>query len=285
MNEKNYLSIITNLFKKPIYEYKVKGGYGNTVFEINKEWIFRFSKEEDLKQLEIEKSFLPQFEKLSPLPVPHIEYEGINFIGYKKIDGTPIDEVYENISENHQNNAWQLIGEFLNQLHSTNFFHSNLVEYPLGDNDFWSDLWRPIESQLSQKTRKNAFLYFTEYFENESKNPIKKTLCHGDFHPNHILFNQSSKNIAGIIDFGRLCINDPAIDFNLIERFFGNDVIDKILQFYKQDVSKNFRKRITFQNRRRLFAAFFHAKTVNQSSSFPRYLKRIEEIFSNQNPK
>jgi len=283
MNEINFLNTIKNIFEYPVEEYKVNAGtYGNIVFEINKEWIFRFSREaRDVKQLEIEKEFLPKFEKSSSLPVPHIKYKGDDFIGYRKLNGVPFTrEVCEGISEKQRNDVWKSIGEFLSQLHSTDFKHKNLIEYPYGDNDFWNDLWKPIESQLSKKTREKAFKYFTEYFEEESKNPIKKTICHADFHPNHILFNEQSKNIAGIIDFGRICIHDPAVDFNLIERFFGEDAIKSILQHYKQDVLKNFRKRITFQNRRRLFAAFFQANIIGDTLSFPRYFKRIEDVFT-----
>jgi len=159
------------------------------------------------------------------------------------------------------------------------FKHKNLVEYPFGDGDFWKDLWVPVESQLSKETREKAFEYFTKYFKEESKNPIKKKICHADFHPNHILFNEQSKSIAGIIDFGRICVNDPAVDFNLIERIFGEKAVDAVLKNYKQEVSDNFRERITFQNRRRLFAAFFYARIIGDTSSFPRYLERLEDAF------
>jgi len=282
MNEKYFLNIIKNSFKDPVEEYRIiSGTYGNTVVEVNKEWIFRFSKaERDIKQLEIEKDFLIKFEKISSLPIPNIKYKGDDFIGYKKLNGTPLTkEICDSLSKKQRDEVWASIGKFLNQLHSTNFEHKNLVEYPFGDDNFWDDLWRPIESQLSKNTREKAFDYFTKYFEKESKNPVKKTICHADFHPNHILFDEPPKKITGIIDFGRICINDPAVDFNLIERFFGKSALTAILENYKLDTSEFFRERITFQNRRRLFAAFFHAHLVGDTSSFPRYLKRIEEIF------
>lgn len=282
MQIENHLDTIKSVFKTPIKEYKtITGTYGNIVFEVNNEWIFRFSKEtRDIRQLEIEKEFLQKFEKSSPIPVPHIEYEGKGFIGYKKLEGVPFTaEICDKISEKQKNDVWKSIGEFLSQLHSSDFKHENLVEYPYGDDDFWNDLWRPIEHQLGKKTREKALKYFTEYFEKESRNPIKKTICHADFHPNHILFDESIQKITGIIDFGRICINDPAVDFNLIERIFGDGAIDAVLKYYKQDVLDNFRERITFQNRRRLFATFFHANAVGDTSSFPRYLKRIEDVF------
>ncbi len=285
---KKYLDIIRSVFNNEISNYQIISGtdenstYGNVVFKINQNWIFRFSKKDvDIRQLEIEISFLKNFHKISPIPVPEIFYEGKNFMGCKVFDGKPFTkEICDTLSKQKQEEIWKSIGKFLQTLHSTQFQHKNLVEYPLGDDNFWDDLWKPIEKQLSQQVREKALNYFEEYFTWEIKNPIKKTICHGDFHPSHILYDKSSKNIVGIIDFGRLCINDPSVDFNLIERFFGKEAIESILQYYQRDVSENFRKRITFQNRRRLFAAFFHAKKVDQISSFPRYLERIEEVFS-----
>lgn len=283
------LDTIKSVFKDKIFDYQFISGtdgeatYGNVVLKINREWIFRFSRKDiDIKQLEIEISFLKNFHKISPIPVPEILYEGKDFMGCKVFDGEPFTkEIYDTLSAHEQKEIWKSIGNFLKALHSIEFQHKNLVEYPLGDNNFWNDLWKPIEGKLSKQVREKALNYFEEHFKWESENPINKTICHGDFHPNHILYNYSSKNIVGIIDFGRICINDPAVDFNLIERFFGDGAIDKVLHFYKLDVSESFRKRIIFQNRRRLFAAFFHAKAVGQTLSFPRYLKRIEEVFLN----
>ena len=287
-DQQKYLEIIKNNFKDKIDDFQILSGddgsetYGNIVFMINRKWIFRFSRKDiDIRQLEIEKSFLKQFHKISPIPVPEILYEDKDFMGCKMFSGEPFTkEICDALSAQEQEAIWKSIGEFLQILHSMDYHHKNLVEYPLGDNKFWHDLWAPIEYQISSATRKKALDYFEKYFAEEAKNPTQNTICHGDFHPNHILFDKSSKTIIGIIDFGRLCINDPAVDFNLIERFFGSDAIEKVLQFYKKDVASNFRERITFQNRRRLFAAFFHAKSVNQTSSFSRYLERIEDAFS-----
>lgn len=282
------LDIIKGVFKSEIYDYQILSGadgeatYGNIVFKINKEWIFRFSRKDvDIRQLEIEISFLKKFHKISPIPVPEIYYQGDNFMGCKAFSGEPFTkEICEFLPVKQQEDIWKSIGKFLQALHSTKFQHKNLVEYPLGDDNFWDDLWRPIEGQLSRRAREKALSYFEEYFAHEIKSSIEKIICHGDFHPNHILYDKSSKVITGIIDFGRICASDPAVDFNLIERMYGKESLEKVLQSYKRDVPENFRERITFQNRRRLFAAIFHAKAVGQTSSLPRYIQRIEDVFS-----
>ena len=101
MNEKKYLKEISKVFSEPIKNYIViSGSYGNIVLEINKKWIFRFSQSEmDKKQLTIEKSFLPKFNKSCSISIPNIEYEGKNFIGYKKIHGIPLSpDIYSKIS-------------------------------------------------------------------------------------------------------------------------------------------------------------------------------------------
>ncbi len=283
MNREKYLNKIKEVFKEPIEDYTIiNESYWNVVLEINKNWIFRFSKSEiDLKQLSLEKLFLPKFHELSSIEIPYIEYEGEGFIGYKKIHGIPLSpEIYNTLSSSDKNEIWKSIWNFLTQLHSIKFLDKNLVYFPYWDDDFWQKLWEPVKLQLSDTARKNAFKYFTNYFEQVSKSSIELTICHADFHPNHLLYNSSTQNISGVIDFGRLSINDPAVDFNLIERFYGNDAVIEILKYYKLDTSKNFRERITFQNRRRLFSAIHIAKIVGAESELSRYIKRIENVFS-----
>jgi len=69
----------------------------------------------DVRQLEIEKSFLPEFEKVSPLPIPHIKYKGNGFVGYKKLDGVPFtEEICKSLSDEQRNSIWESVGKFLN---------------------------------------------------------------------------------------------------------------------------------------------------------------------------
>lgn len=282
MNADKLLNQIKIFFKDPIQKYKIiTEGCWNIVIEINGEWIFRFSRSDnDIKQLALEKMFLPKFKKISSVAIPDITYKWKNFIGYKKIEGERFTyEIYKQLSSKNKNEICKSIGEFLTQLHSIKFENKNLTEFPLWDTDFWNDLWKPIESQLSSKTRENALNYFMDYFTNEAKYPIEKTICHWDIHPNHIFFNTSSENISWIIDFGRLCINDPAVDFNLFERFFGEDMVNTIIKYYNREIPVNFKKRIAFQNKRRLFSAIYYANSINQQESIPRYIKRIEDTF------
>lgn len=281
MKNVNYLNIIKNNFNQEIIYYKfINDSYANTVIEINKEWIFRFSKEaRDIKQLEIEQEFLPKFIERSPIPIPNIKYQGKNFIGYKKLMGEPLDDkIYLNLSEEKRVNILSIVGHFLTELHSIEFKHNNLVEYPYGDNDFWKNLWEPIKKKLSNETFDKSFKYFKDYFKRMENINIKRTICHADFHPNHILYNKEDNKVTGIIDFGRLSINDPAVDFNLIQRFYGDEAIEIILNNYYLNKDKHFKQRIKFQNIRRQFAAIFHAKIVGNESEITRYLERIENI-------
>lgn len=282
MNEEEYLEKVRKIFKGNIEFYKVNSeGCGNLVLEINNEWIFRFSRSElDIKQLELEKAFLLKLETLSPIPVPSIKYSGTDFIGYKKLHGVPLtQEIFEQLW-NKKESICKSIGNFLKVLHSTEFSHKNLVEYPLWDDDFWNKIWKNAEPYINKQTKQRAFGYFTDYFGNESNYLIEKNICHWDFHPNHIIYNEEQGIISWIIDFGRLGIYDPAIDFNLIERFYGEDILDLILVNYN-NVPENFKKRITFQKIRRMFWMISYATKIWQEESIPRYIKRVEDLFSN----
>jgi len=52
-----------------------------------------------------------------------------------------------------------------------------------------------------------------EGFLNEKQNfNFEKILVHGDFGPSNILFNEKTNLVSGIIDFGSIRYDDPAID-------------------------------------------------------------------------
>lgn len=281
MKQEKCLKIIKKNFTKNIKSYKViNNSYANVVIEVNDNLMFRFSKEKrDIEQMQIEQDFLPKFIKKSSIPVPDVKYKGKNYIAYRKLEGSPLEKKhFTKLSERKKEKIWKSIGNFLSELHSIDYKHKNLVKYPYGDDDFWNDLWEPIKKDLTLQTRKKAYKYFENFFKKIQYHNIPQTICHADFHPNHILYNESQQKISGIIDFGRISLNDPAVDFNLIERFFGKKAVNTILKYYSVDAGDYFKERITFQNRRRQLAAIFYAKITGFDSEIPRYIERIEKI-------
>ena len=282
MNKKECLGIIEKELSSEILSHKeIHQGTFNIVFEINEQWIFRFTREKtQFKQLDVEKNFLLHFFDSALIQVPRIEYSGSNFIGYRKIQGVPlVKDIVDTLNGKQIMAIWESLGLFITQLHESAFTHQDLSAFPYGGKDFWEDLWEPVKNDLSTRTRELAHEYFVSYFLEAGNEKIETTICHGDLHPNHILYDADTHSISGIIDFGNICLNDPAIDFNLFERLYGDEALISILQFYNRSIEPNFRKRITFQNRKRLFDAIFRARTLDYPSEIPRYLQRIEGAF------
>lgn len=64
--------------------------------------------------------------------------------------------------------------------------------------------------------------------------PRNRTIIHGDLHPGNIISNQ--KKINAIIDWGDICIGDPALDLAAFWMLFNNKAIrEKALLVYNAD--------------------------------------------------
>jgi aminoglycoside 2''-phosphotransferase len=276
-------NIITETLQQPIKTLTVHDhGWANKVFEVNHEWIFRFSrKPKDREQLSIEKAFLPEFEKTSNIPIPHIEFSGDDWIAYKKLEGTPLKQLLESIDESTKEKVFKDLGSFLAKLHKSDFTHPNLREYPYGGGDFWENLWEPIESLLSKKTRINSKIFFTGLLQKIGQTPFKKTLCHADIGSSDILYNPEKKTLSGIIDFGDISMNDPAKDFSHLKRNLGENAMNSILKSYDRETEKNFHDRIKFHEYSIYFLACDHARVLGYEVRIPGFIEEIEKLFKN----
>lgn len=281
----NYFERIGKILPEKIISTKiVNDGWANIVIEINGTWIFRFSRSGLTKgQMAVENSFLPRFEKISPIPVPHIEYAGDDFMGYKKINGIPLrSELLKNLTEPDQTALAQSIGSFLSQLHSFDFSNPQLLEFPYGGNDFWKDLWPASAPLLSENTKKRARDYFEKTFDDLKKISIGKKIIHADLGTSNLLFNPEENRLAGIIDFGDICLHDPARDFNGILRNHGKNFTQKVLEYYDCNSETSFWNRIEFYARRHYFMIVFYAPLFGFADYIPNVIEEIEKIFSKE---
>lgn len=281
--EQHQHSIIAETLKGTIHSLIVHDhGWANKVYEVNNEWIFRFSrKPKDREQLSIEKNFLPEFEKISNIPIPHLEFSGDDWIAYKKLEGIPLRQALESLDDLTKEKIFKDLGSFLTKLHKSDFTHPNLREHPYGGGDFWKDLWEPIESLLSENARINSKTFFAELLQKIIQTPFKKTLCHADIGSSDILYNPEEKTLSGIIDFGDISINDPAKDFSHLKRNLGENAMNSILKSYDRETEKNFHDRIKFHEYSIYFLACDHARVLNYPERIPTFIEEIEQIFKN----
>jgi len=293
-NQNSYLDLIekalsqTGLAERITNYTVIDKGWTNIVFDINDTWIFRFARFSESNQIVVEKDFLPSFASISPIkiPSPDLEFSKIlkqsnyRFIAYQKIQGEKLSHKrLESFSQKEQEQLCQSLGDFLSALHSFDFKHEHLAEYPYGGKSFWNDLWPVVEPLLNQETKDKAYAFFSEVTEILKKNSIRKCITHSDLGTNNLLLHYPKNQLAGVIDFGDIAIADPAIDFSSFYRHFGKHFVEMILEHYSPAVDEDFWLRIDYHSKRKLFFVTYFALNYGYEDSVSDLIKLIEKMF------
>lgn len=284
-DEKLFLEKIQKVLPEEISEVEIhNSGWDSLVFEINKKWIFKFPRREEIrKTYEKEKTVLKKFREISPIPIPKIAFETEEFFGYEKIYGEELNlENLKNLDHKTRQKCAKQCANFLSKLHSTDF--SEIPPSPHFDFEkFQTEVLPKIFPKISTTAQKNAKYFFQKFSENPKLLECKKTATHGDFAHGHIYMN--GNEISGIIDFGDFQNDDPAYDFSGIFVDLGKDFCNEVLNFYNLKSEENFFDRVDFYQKRLPFEIAFHALKRGNSEDFYFGISKIEEIFGNNKTK
>ncbi len=279
-----YLDRIQAEFFEPINSYKIiQEGWTNLIVEINGQWIFRFVRDRENMQIAVERDFLPNFAKVSPVNIPNLAISSDDYIAYRKIAGDRFSpQNFLLFSSTQKANLFKLLGQFLTCLHNFQFTHLYLSTAPYGGSDFWNDLWLPVKDDLSEQTRIKAECYFTNILKEVNAIPFEKTLTHSDLGTNNILVNYEQCHLAGIIDFSDMSIADPAVDFAGFYRNFGHQFVEELLSYYQRPIESNFWARIEYESKRKMFFVIYFALNHGFATQIPIILEYIEKLFQDK---
>lgn len=241
------------------------GGKNNVVFLVNEEFIFRFAKQERANaSVEREIKALPEIQKHVSVAVPNFEYIGrqknqMRIVGYKMIRGDRLkkEELVESDGKINSSISKQ-IADFFRQTHSIN----------TADAKRWGILEENTRSQyekLLSEARKYAYnlieeMYpddavkikdyveklFAGYLNDEGNFTYTPAVMHSDLGPEHIIFDEKTRKIVGIIDWGGAKISDPDYDIFRLYRDFGVEFINEFLKYYPHDDVERFMKKLDF---------------------------------------
>ena len=268
-------------FFEPVSSYKIiERGWTNLVIEINNRWIFRFVRDKDNRQIVLEGDFLPQFIQVCPIDIPKLVMSDTDYIAYPKIIGERFSpEKFLLFSDTQKTELIKLLAEFLTCLHDFQYDHPSLSDAPYGGRDFWNDLWFSVKDNLALETKTKMKTYFTKIFEQISAVPFQKTLIHADLGTNNVLVNFDRGSLGGVIDFGDLCLGDPAADFAGFYRNFGRRFTEELLNNYDRSIESNFWTRIEYESKRKMFFVVYFARNYGFESHVPNLLQYIENLF------
>ena len=203
-------------------------GWDNTAFLVNGEYLFRFPRRKiAVNSLQREMEWLPKLAPRFSLSIPHPVFFGDPsvsfpwpFAGYRLIPGKTACRA--NLDENQREAIAIKLAEFLRVLHTLPADNFKIPEDEYGTLDV---------SRRIPKIEENIEVIL-EYQLADSNLPYERILStvagvkpktpgrivHGDLYVRHLILG-TDDSLCGIIDWGDLQRNDPAIDLALVFSF------------------------------------------------------------------
>jgi aminoglycoside phosphotransferase (APT) family kinase protein len=236
-------------------------GWDNTVYLLGGQWVFRFPRRKvALPGIRREIAILPRLAPHLPLPVPVPELLGTPsdaypwpFWGARLVPGTELAEA--ELPDSARAQAGASVGKFLRALHHPHLAdlaglaEPGLPEDPMQRADPRTRIVRarePLErlARSAAWTPDPAVERLFGAAERLGPPAGRPVLVHGDLHLRHLLVGQSG-DVSGVIDWGDVCLADPAVDLSLAYSGFAGPARAALLAAYGPvDAERELRARV-----------------------------------------
>ncbi|MCR4329026.1 MAG: aminoglycoside phosphotransferase family protein [Candidatus Roizmanbacteria bacterium] len=240
-------------------------------------------------KLPVEAAFLKQFKENCPVQVPdlklHTHPQIGNYAAYPFIEGVPCSrKLVASCGEKDRNAIAHTLGAFLRALHTFPVEQAQSIGITKSMTVlFWKEKYEKLQKTVfpyvkssQQNWINDIFAQFIEIIEN---NPVKNTVIHSDIMPEHILIDQNTHALVGIIDFGDVTIADPAYDFGFLHKY-GADFLSQAYKGYGRGVDKTFDTRRQFYEDRLVVSNLEHAVLVQDTIWIERRIHELEKYVS-----
>ena len=223
-----------------IHTYEViNTGAENLIIEVNDEWIFRLPRDrplqpKDRKQL----NFLASFSKRSPLAVPDPVYVTDNFVGYRKIPGSPLYSTQiELLPWEAKEQIAKQLGLFLATLHH---YQDETIVFSTGYLGPGVDQsWPRFFARYLRASETRTFEAKLKAIVDNPANFVEPTtIIHGDLYFANVLWDKTNWVVTGIVDWDAMGRGIPAMDFIALADFTDNrndQFLRHIIRWYGGD--------------------------------------------------
>lgn len=282
------LKIVREIFPD-ISDEKVQifdDGWDYVVIVVNNETAFRFPRRENhVRTLPIEVSFLNLFSDNSPIRVPKLTYQkdkksGISYVTYDFIPGVQFAKSISNtFSKDELLSIAKQLGLLLTAIHSFRIEKAKQLGVQQIDSlNSWEKRLKKIRKKVFPHISKNEQDWIVKLFEDflkiVRKIPIHSVLTHSDIMPEHIIVDPKSHTLSGIIDFGDMCIADPAYDFTFLASY-GQDFLHEVYKNYDLPMDKAFERRRKFYEERLVVTNLEHSLELGDEKRIATHKKRL----------
>lgn len=209
-------------------------GWQHIVFEVNREYVFRFPRSrEHAKLLAVEARLLPELAARLPTKVPEPIVVGSlpgrrawPFVAYRRIPGEPLD--WDRLADAPRARLARELSPVLRALARFPVAKALHLGVPGGGPSRWkanheAELGRfrtkgyPV---FPKELREAVEAIFRRYLEDGRNFRWRPVLLHREVHAGHVLTAQG--HVTGIIDWGYACVGDPARELAPWSAHFGS---------------------------------------------------------------
>jgi aminoglycoside 2''-phosphotransferase len=229
-------------------------GLFNDIVIVNEDLVFRFPKNEyAFRHLNDEVRILRLLQNQVSLEIPRPAYIGADVMVYRMISGEPLRrDLVMKLAEDDQQAIGDQLAEFLKELHNVPILRGPECDIPMADSlmryEGWVRLYSRIRDKvfplLVQYVREWAVEHFESYLAEPANFEYDVKMVDTDLAPYHILFDQATKRISGVIDFGCAGLGDPALDLGVLIYHYGESFADRLYRVYPE--AESFLKRARF---------------------------------------
>ncbi len=190
---------------------------------LDRTWVFRFARPgRDREALGgPERAVLAALERHVRFAIPRFEHvsRSGDVAGYRLIEGEPLTvERYRRLSRGAREGFLDAIAGFLRQIHR---LPAAILDQGDGtiarewSGALWRRRWRDERRAQAAQFAPAALVARADRFYDAfaaAAPPPREVVTHGDLSADHMLLAPDGQTLAGVIDFGDVCLGDPAYD-------------------------------------------------------------------------
>lgn len=212
---------------------------------VNTAYVFRFAKHAQASEaMQVEACVLPFLadslgvEVPKPLFTGRQDDTGQSLFGYRLLEGQPLDsDSLESLPPASQTILISQMADFARQLHAFPIKLMSDCKLPTLDPfQHFASVMEQAQATIRPRLTDDAWHYHQDlmntYTHHRTFFSYQPSLLHGDLSPDHFLADTEQPRLTGVIDFGDMCIGDPAWDGIYIYEDYGLDVLRSFLHQY-----------------------------------------------------
>ncbi len=266
-------------------------GLDNKVLLVNNQFVFKFPHRAAAALIiERERTVLDNLQEFVTLLIPKPIYVGKpcddyphHFYGYQIIKGKSVCDVEIDVTS--RNASVTKLAEFLKELHSVSGARAHTMGagkqiFDRADIDkVIISLRKGIGKINAQNIASIDPAVLNEEIKKASSATLskKKVLVHGDLYCRHLMFD--NKNLVGIIDWGQVGVNHPAVDLGIVFSFYDANYHQTFFNIYGTIDSQTYAY-ARFLGLYSMMMIMFYAHAVNDLQLFQAARESIRRINS-----